>query len=1424
MKHWKRLQKTALPGAMSLLLIASPLSTYAQTSSVTGKEPQNLKELLLRETQHSNGKSFSLQMNSGEKQTEGNTYIVKYSEPLSVKEHNLAGATVKKQLPKLGYDVVTVNSKASLQKVVEAYKANSKVESITPSVQYKKSGVFDPKLDQMYHYSQLNLASAQQEAGDREVKVAVIDGGIDINHPDLKDNVISSVNIMDPMRKAPADLHGTHVAGIIAAQSGNHVGGAGVNSNAKILGIDVFNGSLGAYDYIIAEGIMYAIENGAEVINMSLGSPFPSPIIEEAVQSAIESGITVVAAAGNSGVNAMEYPAAYEGVISVGSTNDKKKLSEYSTFGPSVDLVAPGEAIYSTAYNGKSTYQKLSGTSMASPVVAGVASLLKSTSEELTPYEIENILEMSADDLGDKGYDVKFGHGLVNPVAALNFDLEKLPADASLSPEEIVDNAKAIELSEAETVKGVLKSPNQSDWFSTEVIEGDYIQLLLEGSKLHDLGLELYFLPEGETQPYLWEEVNNAAETQKEGYLFEAYETGTLFIGVKDANGNYGESGSYTFTAEKSTSLKDDGNDYETPVEIASFPYDTNEHYLNGEDGDVDYYGFSVEEAQVVRVKLDELPGVDTGINVYMADPETGEEYELAFANNQYISGEEVVVFEALPGYQYSVQVTNTPMSLDEFFGIEFDIWGGNSNLPYHLNIDGKVLPEDADGFPNLGNYEEELLNETLTVEQFAKLKLEQKAESEDEIPGEEEIIDEISQYALDYQLGETVEEFFQFAGDIDLYKFTAEEDAIYNFAIKGKDGITPLLELLQYDELMGWIPISVNFGSVDFEENLQAGLRKGVKYALVATYFEPSFEEYTIKSSKVTDISDASEPNEVESDAIILDGEKVKGNFAFAGDVDMHYLEGGEAGIIGFMADPDSTVKNAPSGYLETPLDPVVFIVEDTNSNQVIDEEEFNTVIAIDAGWDNEIETGSFKRKEDTGYFLVLTNYQWHFNRVPLANYELTVAPAVTNDEDAGSEVTGNVPSDPLPLKVEGKNSYSAKGYVNYSENDGDADWYELNNSANSTTAITLQEPEDLNGELAVYSKDGKLLTSSELYGRGDGEVLVANLPAGPNYIKVASADKNPSLEPYQLKVTTEVLPAEGNVERVYGETRYETSLAFAKRLPDYSLDTVLIASGENYPDALSGGVLNDVVNGTTILINNNKNVIEQVLNEAKRLLKPEGNIVILGGKKAVSEDIEKTFAKEFNVSRISGDDRTKTSIEIAKKVTKSPKEVFVTTGLDFADALSVAPYATQTQIPILLNGSKKSLSSEIEKYVKDNKIKKVTVVGGKNAITADAVSKLKAAGVTEIERISGDDRFQTSLAVANKYYPKTKNVALSNGRNFPDALSGSHFAAELEMPVVLTEQNKLASKANEYFEKAEVENFYLYGGTKAISDSIIE
>ena len=213
--------------------------------------------------------------------------------------------------------------------------------------------------------------------GNSQVKVAVIDTGIDRNHPELKGSILSSSNIIDPMNPTAPQFHGTHVAGIIAAKKDNGIGGYGMDPNAKILSYDVFGGDMWTFDYTIANAILEAVDQGANVINMSLGGSIPSAILQEAVEKAIDRGVIVVAAAGNDGMDMPSYPASYEGVISVGSVNSDKKLSGFSTYGASTDVVAPGEDIYAPSYvaTKETTFERLSGTSMASPAVAGSCSI-----------------------------------------------------------------------------------------------------------------------------------------------------------------------------------------------------------------------------------------------------------------------------------------------------------------------------------------------------------------------------------------------------------------------------------------------------------------------------------------------------------------------------------------------------------------------------------------------------------------------------------------------------------------------------------------------------------------------------------------------------------------------------------------------------------------------------------------------------------------------------------------------------------------------------------------------------------------------------------------------------------------------------------------------------------------------------------------
>jgi major intracellular serine protease len=216
------------------------------------------------------------------------------------------------------------------------------------------------------------------------IKVAVLDTGCDINHPDLKDRIIGGWNFTDDDRSNP-DIytdyngHGTHVAGTIAATE-NNAGVIGVAPEAGLLIVKVLNkAGSGKYEWII-NGIRYAIEQNADIISMSLGGPADVPELHQAIQTAVEKDILVVCAAGNEGdgddsTNEFAYPGCYNEVISVGAINLERGSSDFTNSHNQVDVVAPGEAILSTYLNGK--YAKLSGTSMSAPHVSGALALIK---------------------------------------------------------------------------------------------------------------------------------------------------------------------------------------------------------------------------------------------------------------------------------------------------------------------------------------------------------------------------------------------------------------------------------------------------------------------------------------------------------------------------------------------------------------------------------------------------------------------------------------------------------------------------------------------------------------------------------------------------------------------------------------------------------------------------------------------------------------------------------------------------------------------------------------------------------------------------------------------------------------------------------------------------------------------------------------
>jgi type VII secretion-associated serine protease mycosin len=285
----------------------------------------------------------------------------------------------------------------------------------------------DPLREFQWDLEKISTPAAWESSTGSDMVVAVIDTGVDGSHPDLAGQLLPGLDAITDTTGGDDDGngHGTHVAGTVAAVAGNGEGVAGFAPDAKILPVKVLGANGSGYVSDTAQGIVWAADNGAHIINLSLGSSNPSKAEESAVAYAVGRGVTVVAAAGNEREEGSptSYPAAYDGVIAVAATDPGDDVAEYSNQGAYVDVAAPGSGIFSTypvdLPEGSSGYNALSGTSMAAPHVAAVAALIKSVQPDLTPDDIQQVLQSSAVDLGDGGFDEDFGYGRIDAAAAV---------------------------------------------------------------------------------------------------------------------------------------------------------------------------------------------------------------------------------------------------------------------------------------------------------------------------------------------------------------------------------------------------------------------------------------------------------------------------------------------------------------------------------------------------------------------------------------------------------------------------------------------------------------------------------------------------------------------------------------------------------------------------------------------------------------------------------------------------------------------------------------------------------------------------------------------------------------------------------------------------------------------------------------------
>ncbi|WP_347548762.1 cell wall-binding repeat-containing protein [Pseudalkalibacillus hwajinpoensis] len=265
---------------------------------------------------------------------------------------------------------------------------------------------------------QIDLSGAWDlvRENDTSSVVAVIDSGVDLNHPDLKANITEGVNLITPA-KLPQDVdgHGTRVAGLIGAETNNKIGIASPSRGVMIMPVKVTENGTGKLSTVV-EGIRYAIDHGADAINLSLGSYNHSFALRTIIDEAIANNILVVGAAGNDNDSAVVYPAAYPEVLSVAAveTGTTEKAS-FSNYGSLVDIAAPGTDIYSTSLNG--TYAFDDGTSVAAPIAMSSAVLLKKHAPYLTNKQTFKLMKSTAEELSGS---YLLGSGLLNVESAVN--------------------------------------------------------------------------------------------------------------------------------------------------------------------------------------------------------------------------------------------------------------------------------------------------------------------------------------------------------------------------------------------------------------------------------------------------------------------------------------------------------------------------------------------------------------------------------------------------------------------------------------------------------------------------------------------------------------------------------------------------------------------------------------------------------------------------------------------------------------------------------------------------------------------------------------------------------------------------------------------------------------------------------------------
>ncbi|MEF3311719.1 S8 family peptidase [Paenibacillus sp. GYB004] len=409
--HQDILHKVAIHQRKNLRLVPYPSDKRWKIESVDSKTLRDVK------VDHPED-------NEGTSHYHVNQIVVKFrQEPTEEQLKQIRTEIGASSMEKMGYTYVFESSGMEAKQLIDYFRKWD-VDYAEPHFLYLTNETTEPN-DLLYARYQWNLPAIETvpgwdvSRGSEDVVVAVIDTGVDLEHPDLSGRTVPGINIVSKNSEPSDDVgHGTHVAGIISALVNNREGVAGISWFNRIMPVKVLDETGAGSTYSVAQGIIWAADHGAKVINMSLGNYADSQFLHDAIRYAFDRDIVLIAASGNDNTERPGYPAAYPEVFAVAATDPDQKKATFSNYGDYIDVAAPGVNIASTYPDNH--YAALSGTSMASPHVTALAALIRSVNPQLANTEVMELMRQTAVDLGTSGKDKYFGYGQIDIVKALS--------------------------------------------------------------------------------------------------------------------------------------------------------------------------------------------------------------------------------------------------------------------------------------------------------------------------------------------------------------------------------------------------------------------------------------------------------------------------------------------------------------------------------------------------------------------------------------------------------------------------------------------------------------------------------------------------------------------------------------------------------------------------------------------------------------------------------------------------------------------------------------------------------------------------------------------------------------------------------------------------------------------------------------------